>query len=123
MTISFDGIGRTREANRANERAVQSACTSPRGYPYGIGTGEILEWGIGRRTLLLLDDGGLVAALPEYYQRACESLAREAAHAFLARFETGAARIATATEGSAGSERSRRPASYRDALRRRSDVA
>jgi len=42
----------------------------PRGYPYGIGTGEVLEWGIGRRPLLLLVDGDLVLARPSFYRAA-----------------------------------------------------
>jgi Flp pilus assembly protein TadD len=46
--------GSAAEAERARRRAADQACRGPRGYPYGVGTGEILEWGVGRRWLLLL---------------------------------------------------------------------
>ena len=63
-----------REAARARERAAREACQPPRGYPYGVGTGEILEWGVGRRPLLLIEDGKLRAARPSYYRDACRIL-------------------------------------------------
>lgn len=66
-------------ARAAHDRASQAACRTPRGYPYGLGPGEVLEWGIGRRWLLLLDDvdgAGLRVALPDFYRLACARLAR-----------------------------------------------
>jgi hypothetical protein len=39
-----------------------------------VGTGEVLEWGIGRRWLLLLEERGLRVASPEFFRRACERL-------------------------------------------------
>jgi tetratricopeptide (TPR) repeat protein len=62
------------EAAVARARAARLACTPPRGFPFGVGTGEVLEWGVGRRWLLLLDERGLRVALPEFFQRACERL-------------------------------------------------
>jgi len=63
--------GRAAEAERAWRRAAEQACRGPRGYPYGVGTGEILEWGVGRRWLLLWDGAALRAALPAFYREAC----------------------------------------------------
>jgi tetratricopeptide (TPR) repeat protein len=62
------------EAAESRTRAARQACTPPRRFPYGVGTGEVLEWGVGRRWLLLLEDGGLRVALPEFYRRACARL-------------------------------------------------
>ncbi|MEE8476379.1 MAG: hypothetical protein V3T01_13545 [Myxococcota bacterium] len=70
--------GEGAEADVARERAAREACRVPRGYPYGVGTGEVLEWGVGRRWLLLLEEGVLRPALPVYYRRACERMAVEA---------------------------------------------
>jgi tetratricopeptide (TPR) repeat protein len=72
--------GSAAEAESARRRAAEQACRGPRGYPYGVGTGEILEWGVGRRWLLLLEAEGrgafsLRAALPSFYREACTSLA------------------------------------------------
>jgi len=80
--------GRPAEARRARRRAARQACRGPRGYAYGVGTGEILEWGVGRRWLLLLEPGreapeseeasgasSLRVALPSFYREACASLA------------------------------------------------
>jgi tetratricopeptide (TPR) repeat protein len=49
--------GREDEARQARERAARQACRAPRGYPYGLGTGEVIEWGVGRRWLLLWEQG------------------------------------------------------------------
>ena len=68
---------RPSEARATRVRAQQAACAGPRGYPYGVGTGEVLEWGVGRRPLLLWEDGELRVALPELYRAAC-TRAREA---------------------------------------------
>jgi tetratricopeptide (TPR) repeat protein len=62
------------EAAVARARAARESCTPPRGFPYGVGTGEVLEWGIGRRWLLLLEERGLRVASPEFFRRACERL-------------------------------------------------
>ena len=70
--------GRTREAQLAQAAAAQAACRPPRGFPYGVGTGEVLEWGVGRRWLLLLEDGGLAPALPDFFREACVRLSRAA---------------------------------------------
>jgi tetratricopeptide (TPR) repeat protein len=66
--------GRGERAGSARGRAAREACRGPRGYPYGLGTGEILEWGVGRRWLLLLEGAGLRAALPADYRNACRAL-------------------------------------------------
>ena len=70
--------GRMREAQAASAAAAQAACQAPRGFPYGVGTGEVLEWGVGRRWLLLLESGGLAPALPEFFREACARLSRAA---------------------------------------------
>jgi tetratricopeptide (TPR) repeat protein len=96
--------GRAAEAESARRRAADQACRAPRGYPYGLGTGEVLEWGVGRRWLLLWEQGGeaaaqrggaerrqaparaegheptaLRAALPSFYREACRRLRGPAA--------------------------------------------
>ena len=70
--------GEGAKAARARERAAREACRVPRGYPYGVGTGEVLEWGVGRRWLLRFEAGVLSPALPVYYRRACGRLGSEA---------------------------------------------
>ena len=67
------------EAALARERATREACRSPRGYPYGVGTGEVLEWGVGRRWLLLIEGETLRPALPAFYRQACRTHAAESA--------------------------------------------
>jgi tetratricopeptide (TPR) repeat protein len=67
--------GRSDEARGARRRATEQACAGPRGYPYGVGTGEVLEWGVGRRMLLVRDSGELRAALPRWHRTACSRLA------------------------------------------------
>ena len=66
--------GRVDAASQARRRAAQQACRAPRGYPHGVGSGEILEWGVGRRPLLLLEDDGLRVALPAFHRDACRAL-------------------------------------------------
>jgi tetratricopeptide (TPR) repeat protein len=67
--------GRSERARAARARGAHEACAAPRGYPYGIGSGEVLEWGIGRRWLLWIDDaGGPALALPAFYRDACRRL-------------------------------------------------
>jgi tetratricopeptide (TPR) repeat protein len=66
--------GREDEARQTRARASRQACLAPRGYPYGLGTGEVLEWGVGRRWLLLWDATALRAALPSFYREACRRL-------------------------------------------------
>jgi tetratricopeptide (TPR) repeat protein len=61
-------------AQEARARAAEQACRAPRRYPYGLGTGEILEWGVGRRWLLLLEEEGVGVALPSFYRGACAAL-------------------------------------------------
>jgi hypothetical protein len=36
-----------------------------------VGTGEVLEWGVARRGLLLLEAQGLRLAPPGFYRRKC----------------------------------------------------
>lgn len=67
----LERTGRTREAEAADRRAQQEACRPPRGYPYGVGTGEVLEWAVLRRALLIVVDDGLELALPAYFRRSC----------------------------------------------------
>lgn len=60
---------------RLHAEGAIPACESPRAYPYGLGTGEVLEWAIGRRPLLvLMDDDKLVLARPDFYRGACKRL-------------------------------------------------
>lgn len=66
----LDRLGRAEEADRARAKADLQSQRSPRGYPYGLGTGEVLEWGVARRGLLLLDGQALRLALPAFYRRA-----------------------------------------------------
>jgi len=63
--------GDTERARAARARAAEAACRAPRGYPHGVGTGEVLEWGVGRRWLLLLEDGALRPAPPAFFREAC----------------------------------------------------
>jgi tetratricopeptide (TPR) repeat protein len=63
----------------AGARRAEAACraAAPRHYPYGIGSGEILEWGVGRRPLLLWTDAGLMLAPREFFRRQRARLAGE----------------------------------------------
>jgi tetratricopeptide (TPR) repeat protein len=79
LALVLEQRGAAGEAGRARERAAQEACRSPRGYPYGVGTGEVLEWGVGRRWLLLIEGETLRPALPAFYRQACRSRAAEPA--------------------------------------------
>jgi tetratricopeptide (TPR) repeat protein len=72
--------GREEEAREVRAQASQQACRAPRGYPYGLGTGEVIEWGVGRRWLLLWEQGREArAALPSFYREACRRLRGSAA--------------------------------------------
>ncbi len=78
MAVVLSRVGRSSDALRTRLRAARQACRSPRGYPHGVGTGEVLEWGVGRRWLLLLDAAcsdvlKLRAALPAFYREACRA--------------------------------------------------
>jgi tetratricopeptide (TPR) repeat protein len=73
LSVVLERDGRRAEAEVASRRAAGEACVPPRRYPYGVGTGEILEWGVGRRPLLLLEDAGLRPTLPEYYRTMCRT--------------------------------------------------
>jgi tetratricopeptide (TPR) repeat protein len=79
LALVLEQRGEAEEGGRARERAAQEACRSPRGYPYGVGTGEVLEWGVGRRWLLRIEGEALHPALPEFYRQACRSHAAESA--------------------------------------------
>jgi tetratricopeptide (TPR) repeat protein len=79
LAVVLERRRRDGESHAARERAAREACRSPRGYPYGVGTGEVLEWGVGRRWLLLLEGQALRLALPDFYREACRNLARESA--------------------------------------------
>jgi len=63
--------GRDGEAAAAGTEARRWACAPPRGYPYGVGTGEVLEWGVARRPLLLWEGGALRVAPPAFFRRSC----------------------------------------------------
>ena len=65
------GLGEHGDSRAARSRAAEYACRPPRGYPYGLGSGEVLEWGIGRRPLLLLQGTELRPALLSFYRDAC----------------------------------------------------
>ncbi len=69
-----EASGRPQEARLAREEAARLACTAPRRYPHGLGTGEVLEWGVGRRAQLLLEDGGLRLADTDFHRGACRAL-------------------------------------------------
>jgi tetratricopeptide (TPR) repeat protein len=67
----LDAQGRSDEARAARAEARRWACAAPRGYPYGVGTGEVLEWGVARRPLLLWEGGALRVAPPAFFRRSC----------------------------------------------------
>jgi tetratricopeptide (TPR) repeat protein len=71
--------GRFPESREVRARAARAACSGPRGYPYGIGTGEVLGWGIARRWLLLWSEDGLQPAEPAFYREMCRLLRSESA--------------------------------------------
>jgi tetratricopeptide (TPR) repeat protein len=62
------------DAREARASAARAACRAPRGFPHGVGSGELLEWGVGRRALLLWNDDTLRVALPDFYRNACRTL-------------------------------------------------
>jgi len=65
-------------AKEAWDVARAAACRAPRGIPRAIGTGENVEWGVGRRWLLrLAPDGSLRVTLPTDQREACARLAAE----------------------------------------------
>jgi len=67
----LDATGRGAAARGAREEAARRARLAPRGYPYGVGTGEVLEWGVARRPLLLWEEKGLRVAPPGFFARSC----------------------------------------------------
>ncbi|HVN39288.1 MAG TPA: hypothetical protein VMW19_14060 [Myxococcota bacterium] len=70
--------GRDADAEQALAMARAAACRAPRGIPRAIGTGENVEWGVGRRWLLrLAPDGVLRVTLPTDQRQACARLAAE----------------------------------------------
>jgi len=77
----LEAEGRFGESAEAWEQAARAACSGPRGYPYGVGTGEVLQWGIGRRWLLLWLEDGLKPADQSFYREMCGSLRGQAAAA------------------------------------------
>jgi len=74
----LEAQGHSEDGRAIRERAARAACRGPRGYPYGVGTGEVLEWGIGRRWLLLWTSDGVQLAAPSFYRGMCRSLRAEA---------------------------------------------
>jgi hypothetical protein len=72
----LDRAGRAAEAREAHGAAQRAACRAPRGEPRGIGSGENVEWGVGRRWLLRLDAQGaaLRVTLPSDHREACARL-------------------------------------------------
>jgi tetratricopeptide (TPR) repeat protein len=71
LALAYTREGRP---DAAQAGALRAACTPPRGYPRGVGTGEVLEWGVGRRWLLLVEADALRVALPAFYRDACRAL-------------------------------------------------
>jgi tetratricopeptide (TPR) repeat protein len=71
LAVVLDRLGRPAAAAEARAGAARAACRPPRGYPYGVGTGEVLEWGVARRGLLVLGDRGLSLAPPAAFRRTC----------------------------------------------------
>jgi hypothetical protein len=67
----LEARGRAAEAEQARAEAAHWACVAPRRYPYGVGSGEVLEWGIARRPLLLWEGEGLRVAPPAFFRRSC----------------------------------------------------
>jgi hypothetical protein len=67
----LEARGRAADAEVARAEAAHWACVAPRRYPYGVGTGEVLEWGIARRPLLLWDGEELRVAPPAFFRRRC----------------------------------------------------
>jgi tetratricopeptide (TPR) repeat protein len=63
--------GREPEARAARGQAARRACQPPRRYPHGLGTGEVLEWGVGARALLVVDAGELRLASTDFRRSAC----------------------------------------------------
>jgi tetratricopeptide (TPR) repeat protein len=74
LSLVLPRLGRAEQARAALERAAREACRGPRGYPYAVGTGEAIEWGVARRPLLLLDGGDLRLALPAFFRETCRHL-------------------------------------------------
>lgn len=76
LAVVLGRMQRQPEAREALTYARQVACRTPRGYPRGIGSGENVEWGVGRRWLLRLDadDDGLRVELPADRRGACARL-------------------------------------------------
>jgi tetratricopeptide (TPR) repeat protein len=74
LVTLYTRTGRPDASREARDDATRAACTPPRGHPYGVGTGEVLEWGVGRRWLLLVGPSGLEPALPAFYRDACARL-------------------------------------------------
>jgi len=71
----LSALGEELDARDARTRAAQHACRPPRNHPYGLGSGEVLEWGISPRWLLLLTGNELRPALLSFYREACHNLA------------------------------------------------
>ncbi len=67
----LEALGRAGEAEQARAEAAHWACVAPRRYPYGVGTGEVLEWGVARRPLLLWEGESLRVAPPAFFRRRC----------------------------------------------------
>ncbi len=63
--------GQADSARHVWQRAGEQACRPPRGYPHGVGTGEVLDWGVGRRLQLAIDGDSLEAVLPADSREAC----------------------------------------------------
>jgi tetratricopeptide (TPR) repeat protein len=77
LAVVLRRMQRESDASAVMDIARQVACRAPRGYARGIGSGEVIECGIGRRWLLRLDarDGCLSVALPAYHRDSCARLA------------------------------------------------
>jgi len=76
LAVVLRRMDREAEALEALASAREVACRAPRGYPRGIGPGENVEWGVGRRWLLRLGtaDEALRVELPADRRAACARL-------------------------------------------------
>jgi tetratricopeptide (TPR) repeat protein len=71
LAAVLDSEGRAEDAAAARRQADAMVCRAPRDYPYGLGTGELLDTLVVSRWLLKLEDGGLAPALPTDFRRRC----------------------------------------------------
>ncbi len=59
-------------------QSTRAACTPPRDFPHGIGRGDITEYAVGRRSMLLWNGESLALAGPEAFRTPCDWTLRRA---------------------------------------------